>query len=180
VAFPDAAESAQGVRCVEPARGLIDAHGMEVRHLWELFGHVAVAADDTATVAEHADNAAVLPVALLLFVRQLELAEQIVAHGTDVGRLLDLRHETGPGAFFQLVQQRRLWFLVCHYDSLIAFKIPLPFSSPRRRRSPAAGTAGGPICRTALPPRAWVPRSPDEPCKGCRSPSPCPSAARRA
>ena len=41
--------------------------------------NVAVAADDAAAVAQHAHDAAMLPVALLLLVRELELPQQVVA-----------------------------------------------------------------------------------------------------
>ena len=73
-------ERAQGVGGVEPPGRLVDAHGVEVGALGELLGEVRVAADDAAAVAHHADDAAVLPVADLLLVRALELAEEVLDH----------------------------------------------------------------------------------------------------
>ena len=110
--LPDVAERAQRIAGVEPPGGLVDAHGVEVRHLRELLGDVAVAADHAAAVAQHAHDAAVLPVALFLLVGEFELPQQVVAHRADVAGLPDLRHEARPGTLFQFVQQRRLRFSV--------------------------------------------------------------------
>ena len=119
VPLPDVAERAQRVAGVEPAGGLIDAHGVEVRHVRELVGHVAVAADDAAAVAQHADDAAVLPVPLLLLVGELELAEQVVAHRARLAGFLDLRHETRPRPFFELVEQLGLWLSVIGHHVIL-------------------------------------------------------------
>ncbi len=105
VLLPDVAELAQGVGGVEPAGGLVDADGVEVRALRELLGQVAVAADDAAAVAHHAHDAAVLPVADLLLVGALENAPAVVVgHGILGSALLDLGDETRPRALLELVQ----------------------------------------------------------------------------
>jgi hypothetical protein len=74
----------------------------------EVLGNVRVAADDAAAVAQHADDAAVLPVADPLAVGPLEHAEQVLRRLVPGGRALDLRHEARPGPLLELVEKRCL------------------------------------------------------------------------
>ncbi len=115
MALPDVTKRPQGAARVEPTRGLVHAHGVEVGHLGELLGHVAVAPDDAAAVSHDADDAAVLPVALLLFVRQLELPQKVVAHRARLGSVLDFLDEARPRALLKLVQQFRVPLLIRHH-----------------------------------------------------------------
>ena len=46
-----------------------------------------------------------LPVALLFLIRQLQLSQQIFGTVAACAGCLDLFDKTGPGTFFQLVQQ---------------------------------------------------------------------------
>ena len=83
-------------------------------------------ADTAAAVTEHAHDAAVLPVRFPFFIGEFKHAEQVVGsvggnlkfHVVGVGRsvfsfLLDVGHEAGPGASFELIQQGS-WMFDCH------------------------------------------------------------------
>jgi len=125
--FPDVADAAQVFGVVELAGRLVDAHGVEMGDTREFFGLVAVTADDAAAVAEHAHDAAVLPMGLFFLEGQLQDTQQILGA---IGRclivdafgvfrpefrlLLNVGHEAGPRAAFQLVQQRGRVFRHCH------------------------------------------------------------------
>ena len=123
--IPDIAQLAQKGRVVEFGGGLGHAHGVKMRDAGEFFGLVAVTADNAAAVAEHAHNAAVLPVGFLVFVGKFQHAQQIVGSlggnlviqspgigGANFRLLLDVGDEARPGAAFKLIQQRSRMF--CH------------------------------------------------------------------
>ena len=99
---------------------------MPRRYAGELFGLVAVTADNAAAVTEHAHDAAVLPVGFLVFVRKFHDAQQVVGSvtgnliiqalsvlGSAFGKLLDIRYKAGPGPGFELVQQGGCMFRHC-------------------------------------------------------------------
>ena len=124
--FPNVAQAAQEFGGVVLAGGLSHADGVEVSHAGEHFGLVAVTADNAAAVTEHAHDAAVLPVRFPFFIGEFKHAEQVVGsvggnlkfHVVGVGRsvfsfLLDVGHEAGPGASFELIQQGS-WMFDCH------------------------------------------------------------------
>ena len=92
---------AQRLGGVEPPRGLVDAHGVEVRDVRELLGQVGVAADDAAAVAHDADDAAVLPVADLLLVGALEQPQELAARSPSLSAAISLISVTklGQGPF---------------------------------------------------------------------------------
>src|ERR1035437_3357808 len=112
VPLPDVGQRSQRITRIKPAGGMIYAERVEVRHLRKLVGNVAVAADYAAAVAADSDHASVLPMPFLLLVRQLELAEQIVASGILLAGLLDFRDKTGPRSLFELIQQFGFAFLI--------------------------------------------------------------------
>ena len=62
---------------IEPSGRLIHAQGVKVRDLGELLAHIAVTANHAAAITQHAHEAAVLPMANLVFVGKFKLAEQI-------------------------------------------------------------------------------------------------------
>ena len=121
--IPDVHDATQVLRGVVLAGGLGQTHRVEVGHAGELFGLVAVTADDAAAVPKDADDAAVLPVSLLVLVGELQHAEQIAwaingdliiqairIGGPVSGFLFDVGHEAGPRPAFELVQQGGLVF----------------------------------------------------------------------
>ena len=73
VLVPDVAQLAEGRGGVVPAGGLVDPHGVEMFQTGELIREVGVTADDAGAVSQDADDAAVLPVGDLLFVRPFQL-----------------------------------------------------------------------------------------------------------
>ena len=124
--IPDVADAAQIFGAVELAGRLSHADGMEMGHAGELFGLVAVTADNAAAVTEHADDAAVLPVGFLVFVGKFHNAQQIFGSvagnliiqalsvlSSAFGKLLDIRYKAGPGPGFELVQQGGCMFRHC-------------------------------------------------------------------
>ena len=62
---------------VKPAGGLVDAYGMEMLDAGEFIRQVDVTADDAGAVTQDAHDAAMLPVGDLVFVRTLQLPQQI-------------------------------------------------------------------------------------------------------
>src|SRR5581483_1535354 len=104
MSFPDVAQLSQRVASVEPPRRVIDTHRVKVRHGGKLFRDIAVTADDAASVAEHADDAAMLPVILFLLVRLFELAKQAFRHFVPFGGTFDLPDEARPRYLFEFIQ----------------------------------------------------------------------------
>jgi hypothetical protein len=102
--LPDVAQRPERLRGVEPAHGLIDAQGVEVRDVGEFVGQEGIAPDHASAVTHHAHDAAVLPVPDLVPIGLLELAEQVLAHLVLSRHGFYFRDETGPGAFLQFVQ----------------------------------------------------------------------------
>jgi len=103
--FPNVANRAQGLAGVEPCGGLVNAHGVEVSDLRELFPDIAVAADHAAAVSQNSNQATMFPVALLLLVGQFQLPKQVFGAVAGFAGCLDFPDETGPRAFLQLIQQ---------------------------------------------------------------------------
>jgi len=121
--IPDVHDRAQIVGGVVLTGGLRHTHRMEVGHAGELFGLVAVAADDATAITEHAHDAAVFPVGLFVLVGEFQHAEQVFSAidrdlvvqplgvgGPVRGFLFDVGHEAGPWPGFELVQQGSLVF----------------------------------------------------------------------
>ena len=104
VLLPDVTDLSQSVGVVEPAGRLIDAHGVEVRDGGVLLRKVGIATDHAAPVTHHSYDSTVLPVADLLSIGLLELAEKILAHGALLRRHLDLCDEAGPRPLFKLIE----------------------------------------------------------------------------
>ena len=101
---PQVTDLSQGVGVVEPTGRLIDAHGMEVCDLWILLRKVGIPADYAGPVTHHTYNPTVLPMADLLLVRLLELAEEVPAHRARLCGHHDLYDEAGPWPFLELVE----------------------------------------------------------------------------
>ena len=106
VPFPDVAQGAEGLRCVEPSGGLVDAERVEVGHVGELVRQEGIPPDHAAPVAHDAHDAAVLPVAPSVPVGLLELPQQVLAHLVVFRHGLDFLDETRPGALLEFVQER--------------------------------------------------------------------------
>ncbi len=66
---PQVAQLTQIFGGVEFSAGLVDAHGVKVRHAREHLRLVAITADDAAAVTENTDDAAMLPVGASVFER---------------------------------------------------------------------------------------------------------------
>ena len=94
---------------------------MEMGNPGELFGLVGVTADNTTAITEDTNDAAVFPVGDLIYIRQLQLAQNIPACGVFLGLPLKVLDKTRPRATFQLVQQRRvmLWHLKLLLNGLL-------------------------------------------------------------
>jgi hypothetical protein len=104
---PDLHDLAQALGLVELGRGLVHAQGVEVLHAGEQVGHVGVTADDAAAVSQNAHDTAVLPVALLVFVGELELPQEVgTGFITGFRRFFDIRNEARPRPLSQLVEHR--------------------------------------------------------------------------
>ena len=123
--IPYVAQMAQIFGAVVFAGRLVHAHRVEVGHAGELFGLVAVTADDAAAVTEYAHDPAVFPVGFTFFVRKFKHAQQVFGgvggnlvvepfriRRTISSSLLDVGHKAGPGPGFELVQQGG--FMFCH------------------------------------------------------------------
>ena len=136
--IPDVADAAQVFRAVVLAGRLSHTNGVEVSHAGELFGLVAVTADNAAAVTEHADDAAVLPVRFLVFVGQFHDAKQILRSvagnlivktlsvlSAAFGKLLKIRNKAGPRTGFELVQQGSCMFRHCLTSTWLIMGLPL-------------------------------------------------------
>ena len=77
VLVPDFAEFPQGRGGVKPGGGLVDPDRMEMLDAGEFIRQVDVTADDAGAVTQDADDAAMLPVGDLVFVRTLQHTQQI-------------------------------------------------------------------------------------------------------
>ena len=104
VLLPDVTDLPQSFGVVEPAGRLVDAHGVKVRDVGVLLRKIGIAADHAAAVAHHTHDSTVLPVADLLLIGLLELAEKVLAHRARLRGHLDLCDEAGPLPLFKLVE----------------------------------------------------------------------------
>ena len=124
--IPDVADAAQEFGAVVLTGRLSHTNGVEVSHAGELFGLVAVTADNAAAVTEHTDDTAVLPVGFLVFVGQFHDAKQVLSGvagnlvvktlsvlSAAFSKLLDVRNKAGPRTGFELVQQGSCMFRHC-------------------------------------------------------------------
>ena len=160
--IPDVAQVAQELGVIVFARGLGHTHGVEVGHAGELFGLVAVPADNAAAVTEHAHDAAVFPVGFLVVVGKLQHAQQVFgAVRRDLivktlgifgprGRFLfDVGHKARPGAAFKLVQLGGCIFRHCHTSTWFGCITPSR-DMPFRCADPGASQNGLlRVCRCA-------------------------------
>ena len=177
---PDVAQVTQEFGVVVFGSGLGHTHGVEVGHAGELFGLVAVTADDAAAVTEHAHDAAVLPVGFLFFVGKFQHTEQVfggvsgdlIVQPVRIGRavsrfLFDVGHEARPGAGFKLVQQGGCMFRHCHTSTwfVVSHRVmclrhdawgrssPEPHTTKRRR----GGLVLRPAHASGVPPQVLFP-----------------------
>ena len=178
--IPNVAQVAQELAVIVLGSGLGHTHGVEVGHAGEHFGLVAVTADNAATIAEHAHDAAVFPVGFQIFVGKLKHTQQVTraTHRNlivnssgifgPIGRfLLDVGHKARPRAAFQLVQQGGCMFRHCHTSTWFVcitqrvmcrqmrrsvLRRKTPFASDVRAR-----TAWGSLTPTGIAPRRIAP-----------------------
>src|ERR1700683_2381337 len=94
--LPNVANGAQSFARIEPTSRLVHSQSVKVRNLRKFLADVTVAAYNATAVAEHSHQAAMLPVAYLVFVRELELSEQVAGALATLRRGLDLRDKARP------------------------------------------------------------------------------------
>src|SRR5208337_2789879 len=132
---PKIAQLAQDFRVVVLARGLVDAHGMEMRYMGEKVGPVAITADNPPAVSEDPDDTAVFPVAFLVPVGHLHQARPILAHAVAFGRhSLHITYEARPWAFIEFVKHRGCMFQCHSFTSVsVSLQLSLVHDLPRNR-----------------------------------------------
>ena len=123
--IPEVAELSQILGGIKFSTGLVYPHGVEMCNTRKILRLVTIATDNTAAVAEYADDSAVLPVGPALLERKFQNTQKILHNilwnlefnifcvfCPHFGLLLEVRHKAWPRPAFKLVQQRG--FVFCH------------------------------------------------------------------
>src|SRR4030067_102663 len=113
--FDYVTKRSQPVSGIELGTGLIDPHGMEMSNSRKFSLLVRITAYYTASITKNTNDTAMFPVSFPLFIRKLNLSQQIFTHfhrdqEIILSKLLSMKrlslqvaHKTGEGALFQLV-----------------------------------------------------------------------------
>jgi hypothetical protein len=86
----------------------------EVRNLRVLVRQIGIATDHAAPVPDHAYDSTVLPMANLVSIGLLELAEKIPAHRAPLGGHLDFLDEAGPLPLLEFIEHGSFGHCVSH------------------------------------------------------------------
>jgi len=98
ILVPQIHERAQVLGGVVETCRLVDAHGVKMLNTGELIRNIGIPTDNTTTITENTDNAAVLPVGDFILVRQFELSENVPAFRMGLCLLMSVT-KLGHGPF---------------------------------------------------------------------------------